>query len=212
MLLGEILERVRVELGGQTTFYPAQEIIESGINPAQRLICLAYPLLLQKRLAMSVNPDQVFNDLRLLTPTIRRVNRVVLGDVTEENAAPTSTTGELGRLRQTTVGRLAGRRDWIAHQGITTHYWMHGAYWLGLWRRPMDVLTITVIYDAIPAVLSIEDLHQLPDLSAVYHPTIAAVAAGLLLLKEGAPETTRGLARMTEALGGLRYDNVRRSA
>ena len=212
MTLGEILQRIRVELGEQSTFYPEPEIVESGVNPAQRLLCLAYPMLLQKRVVLSVAPEQIFTDLRQITPTIRRINRVVLGDVTANNAQLSATTGELKRLLPTHLHRLAGMNDWIAHRGKTKNYWLFGPFWFGLYRRPMDTLTLTLIYDAMPTKLVLEEEDALPDISSVYHPSLIDVAVGLLLQKEGAPETTRGMMRITETLKALQHDNLRRTA
>jgi hypothetical protein len=198
MNLGDLIQRTSLKLGEQTTFYPEAEMVASGINPAQRLLCLAYPLLLQKRVLLAINPDQVFTDLRQVTPTIRKVNRVVLGDTTVPAGAAVPTTGQFVRLLPTTLARLAGRNNWMEQAGITVYYWMHGTFWLGLWKRPMTNLTVTVLYDAIPApMLALTDT---PDITLTYHPLIADIAAGLLLCKEGMPESERGIGTITTAL------------
>lgn len=200
MNLGDLLQRVNLKLGEQSLFYPEAEIVLNGLNPAQRLLCLAYPTLLQKRVALTVGPDQIFNDLRLVTPTIRKINRVVLGDVTAELGTPVPYTGELKRLLPTTLDRLAGFNNWMQKTGLTTKYWMHGPFWLGLYKRPMTTLTITVLYDAMPTPFVLTEPGTIPDISQTYHPILADIAAGLLLAKEGVPVGTRGLTRLVMAM------------
>jgi len=119
MNLENIIQRVSLKLGEQTLFYSPEEIVSNGINPAQRLLCLAYPTLLQKRIAIPVAPDQVFIDLRQITPSMRRVQRVVLGDVAGDGSIPIAGTGELQRLLPTTLIRLAGFNDWMRRTGRT---------------------------------------------------------------------------------------------
>jgi hypothetical protein len=200
MNLGDLVQRVNIKLGEQSTFYPTEEIVANGLNPAQRLLCLAYPTLLQKRAVLSINPDQVFTDLRQITPTIRKINRVVLGDVTVPAGSFVATTGELTRLLPTTLERLAGFNDWMRKTGQTRKYWLHGAYWLGLWKRPMTTLTVSIMYDAIPEPLTLSSLAAEPDITQIYHPLIADIAAGLLVQKEGNPTGQRGLESIVMAL------------
>jgi hypothetical protein len=200
MNLGDLIQRVSLKLGEQTTFYPEEEIVANGLNPAQRLLCLTYPFLLQKRVLLSIYPEQVFTDLRSITPTIRKLNRVVLGDVFAPLGSPVSATGELKRLHVTTINRLAGLNDWMRQTGTTTKYWMFGPYWFGLWKRPMTTLSVTLLYDAMPTQLTLSALTAIPDVDQVYHPLLADIATGLLLCKEGDPESGRGVTMIREAL------------
>jgi hypothetical protein len=204
MTLSDLLQRMNIKLGEQSTFYPEEEKVASGINPAQRLLCLAMPLLLQKRALLTIQPDQIFTDLRTITPTIRTINRVVLGDVTTSHSDPVAWTGELTRLLPTTLQRLGGMADWMEQTGPTRKYWLHGPYWFGLFKRPMITLYVTIIYEAMPPVLSVHELSAVPDIPQAYHPLIADIATGLLLQKEGDIEGKRGLALIMGALEGLK--------
>src|SRR5262245_54457480 len=209
MNLGELRTRVHLELGEQTTFYTDAEVLDVGLNPAQRLLCLAYPLLLQKRAILLLSPDNVWSDLRQLTPTVRRLNRVVLGDVRIE---PTQVpaTGELRRLLPTHLSRLAGYPNWLMHQGQTRLWWTFGPFWFGVYARPMVDIQVTLLYDAMPTPMVLPS--DLPDVSAIYHNLLVDIAAGLLLMKEGTPESTRGIARVLGALKGVQGDTVLRTA
>jgi len=205
--LSEIQQLVSLKLGEQTAFYPTNEVTRSGINPAQRLLCLVYPLLLRQRATVTVVADMPFIDLRTLTDAsglvlgtrIRRIRRVVLGNVSADAPTRNAATDELTELRETSVAALAGRaNDWMRHQGAVRHYWRWGPYWLGLYRRPIDTTTVTVIYDAAPVVLTLGT--DTPQVQDVYHRVIADVATGLLLVKEGAPQGAHGVTRIVEAL------------
>lgn len=207
MTLGDIQNLVALKLGEQPLFYPPDEVTRSGINPAQRLLCLTYPLLLTQRVAVTVDPDLPFIDLRGVTDAsgviignrIRGIVRVVLGNVESDAPVRNAVTGELSELRETTIGALSKRsNDWMSHRGLIRHYWQWGTYWLGLYKRPITATTVTIIYGASPAQLvSGSDTPQTQD---VYHPVIAEIATGLLLVKEGSPQGERGLKRISEAL------------
>ena len=207
MTLSDIQNLVALKLGEQSLFYPPEEVTRSGINPAQRLLCLVYPLLLSQRAIVTVNPDLPFIDVREVTDSagvrlgnrIRRVNRVVMGNVTGDSPVHNAVTDELFELRETTVGALSKRaNDWMSQRGLIKHYWKWGSYWIGLYKRPITATTITIIYDAIPAQLVIDS--DEPQTQDVYHRVIAEIATGLLLLKEGNPQGERGLKRIVDAL------------
>jgi hypothetical protein len=208
MTLGDIIQLVNLKLGEQSTFYTPSEIVAQGINPAQRLLCLAFPSLNYARSAITVTADQPFIDLRTLLDAnsvpvgnrFRRVRRIALGDVTDDIANASATTGELRELHASAVKRLAARNNWLSQHGEVRKYWLWGRFWLGLYKRPIDSTTITVVYSAAPAPLVLEVPGGVPDIPAVYHATIADVATGLLLIKEGDPQATRGMERIRAAL------------
>ena len=87
MRLDQLITLTTSKLGEQSLFYPPQEVVDAGLNPAQRLLCVVYPQLLSQRVAVSIGEDQPFLDLRTLTDThgapllgrVRKVKRVVLG-------------------------------------------------------------------------------------------------------------------------------------
>ena len=208
MTLGDIIQLVHLKLGEQHTFYPQSEIVVQGINPAQRLLCLAYPTLNYVRTTVDVTADQAFIDLRTLPDAsgniignrFRSIRRVVLGNVTDDVSVISASTGELREIHHSSVKRLAGRNNWLSLHGEVRKYWLWGQYWLGLHKRPIDTTTITVVYAAAPTPLVLEVPTAVPDIPAVYHAIIAEVATGLLLMKEGDPQATRGLARIHSAL------------
>lgn len=207
MTLSDIQNLVALKLGEQSLFYPPEEITRSGINPAQRLLCLVYPLLLNQRATVTVNADLPFIDLRQVTDSngvilgnrIRKVNRVVMGNVSGDAPIHNAITDELFELRETAVGALSKHtNDWMSQRGLIRHYWKWGTYWIGLYKRPIIATTITVIYDAVPAQLVVGS--DDPQTQDVYHRVIAEIATGLLLLKEGSPQGERGLKRIVETL------------
>ncbi len=208
MTLGDIIQLVHLKLGEQHTFYPQSEIVVQGINPAQRLLCLAYPTLNYVRTTVDVTADQAFIDLRTLPDAsgniignrFRSIRRVVLGNVTDDVSVISASTEELREIHHSSVKRLAGRNNWLSLHGEVRKYWLWGQYWLGLHKRPIDTTTITVVYAATPTPLVLEVPTGVPDIPAVYHAIIAEVATGLLLMKEGDPQATRGLARLHAAL------------
>ena len=207
MTLSDIQNLVALKLGEQSLFYSPEEVIRSGINPAQRLLCLVYPLILNQRATATVGADLPFIDLRQVTDAsgiiignrIRKVNRVMLGNVRGDAPVHNAVTDELFELRETTVAALSKRaNDWMSQRGLIRHYWKWGTYWLGLYKRPITATTVTIIYDAVPAQL-MDDADD-PQTQDVYHRTIAEIATGLLLIKEGEPQGSRGLQRIIDAL------------
>lgn len=207
MTLSDIQQLVSLKLGEQSLFYPADEITRSGINPAQRLLCLMYPMLLSQRATVTVDPDLPFIDVREVTDSagvklgnrIRRVTRVVMGAVTGNAPVHNPVTDALYELREMSVGSLSKYiNDWMSQHGIIKRYWLWGSYWLGLYKRPITATTITIIYDAVPAQLLFDA--DIPQTQDVYHRVIAEIATGLLLIKEGEPQGSRGLQRIMGAL------------
>lgn len=208
MNTAQLIQYTSLKLGEQNAFYPSEEIVVSGLNPAQRLLCLAHPRVLVQRLVFTVGTEQPFIDLRRIQDSsgnvvgnhIRTIQRVLLGDVTTDPATSSTTTGELSRLRSSTLAALVAQKNWLRQRGEIRRYWQWGKVWFGVYKRPVVDTTITLIYEAIPTVLSINDLTASPSVQDVYHTTIAEVAAGLLLVKEGAPQGQRGLQMVVQAL------------
>ena len=207
MTLSDLQNLVALKLGDQSLFYPPEEITRSGLNPAQRLLCLTYPLLLQQRATVTVDPDLPIIDLRQVTGAdgvilgnrIRSLRRVVMGNVLTDAPVHNAITDELFELRETSVAALSKRaNDWMSHRGLIRHYWKWGTYWIGLYKRPITATTITVIYHAVPAQLVFDD--DEPQVQDVYHRVITEIATGLLLMKEGNPQGEQGLKRIATAL------------
>lgn len=209
MTLTDLVQLTLLKLGEQTAFYPQDEIVRSGLDPAQRLLCLVYPALLRFRTTITTPQDIPFIDLRTLTDSsgrtignrLRTIHRVLLGDVTAD-APVRNLTGELQELRHVSLRALGARdRAWLAKQGPVREYWRWGRIWLGLYRRPVDTTTLTIVFDAMPTPFSLVTPAQTPDIQDAYHPVIAEVAAGLLLAKEGVPQGAKGLETALRALG-----------
>lgn len=206
MTLAYLVQLVSLKLGEQTAFYPTEEIIRGGINVAQRLLCLTYPKLLRQRVTHTVNADLPFVDLRTLLDSggvrignrIRKVHRVMLGDVSGDAPTRNAATDELRELRLATLEKLTYRPAWMQEKGQINYYWMWGRYWLGLYKRPIDTTTFTVIYNAVPTPLVLDA--DVPDVQAAYHRDIAEIATGLLLAKEGDPQGVSGLRKILTAL------------
>lgn len=208
MTLAELIQYTSNKLGEQTAFYTNEEIVQNGLNPAQRLLCLAHPRVLVQRAVCTIGTEQPFVDLRLVQDSngvvignrIRKINRVVLGDVSDDVEEPSSTTGELRRLRSTTLTALITEKNWLRRRGEVTRYWQWGRVWFGVYKRPVVDTTVTIIFESMPVVLDINNLTASPSVQDVYHTTIAEVAAGLLVVKEGTPDGARGLQKIVEAL------------
>lgn len=197
----DLIQRTQQHLGEQTSFYTDDEIVVNGLNPAMRLLVLARPQLLRQRATVTITADLPFYDLREVQPRIRRMRRVVLGTITGDDPVRTVNTGELRDLTPTTVMKLGSKHSWFADKGPVEHYWVWGTHWLGLYKRPLTDVTITLVYDALPTAMNVDLPNVEPAVMAAYHPVIADIAAGLLTVKEGTPEAERGLARVQAALG-----------
>jgi hypothetical protein len=208
MTLDELIHLTHMKLGEQGAFYPPAEIVRGGLNPAQRLLCLHYPLLLPFRVVVTAQVEQPFLDLREVTdaagvrmgPRIRRVDRVTLGTITDESATPSAGTNERTDLRRTSVQRLSWQRDWLRERGMVRQWFLWGRLWLGLVRRPVAETTLTLMGTAIPRPLVLEEVDSEPEVVRAYHPVIAEIATGLLLVKEGDPAAQLGQQRITHAL------------
>lgn len=207
MTLSDLVQYIQLKLGEQTAFYPEDEVVRGGINVAQRWLCRFYPRLLRQRLTHTVTTDLPFIDLRTVLDgsgvragnRIRKVRRVMIGDVSGDAPTRNAATSELRELRRASLMRLAHRQGWMREKGKIDYYWLWGEYWMGLYRRPIDTTTVTVIFDAVPVPL-VNDTDT-PDVQASVHRDIAEIAAGLLLAKEGAPDGVRGIIKATEAVG-----------
>jgi hypothetical protein len=193
MTLSDLYQRVNLKLGEQSLFYPVGEIVRQGLSPAQRLLCLASPMVLQERALVTLLPEQPFIDLRTVSTRIRKIRRVVIGDITGNAPVVNASTGEYLDLIPTTLGRLASQDDWFSQRGKLKNYWRWGAYWFGVYKRPFETFTLTLMFDATPTPLDETTMDQVPDIAAIHHLRIADIAVGLLLLKEGPPQTARGM-------------------
>ena len=173
----------------------------NGLNPAQRMLCLLKPELNTPCTLITQGIDEPIIDLRVKAPRCFRMQRIVLGDVTLIPPKPIPTQGRLGDLRKISLASLRGQRDWMTRFAPTpTHWYTHGLSLIGLWPRNTRVVTLTLVYAAVPTALSWSVPTQEPDLPVQWHPVIADLAANVLMLKEGVAEAKQAIAQMETIL------------
>ena len=196
----DLVQRIWVRLGENTAFYPQTEVVRSGINPAQRLLCLLKPEVLVQRVAATVSAEQVFVDLRTVAPRCARLDRVVLGDVMTD-APARSAYGELHDLLPTSLDKIAWQRDWFRQRGTPRYYYLHGRHWLIVYKRPQAERTLTLIYRAIPTAFTDVNLGDSPAFAEAWHPLVADLGTALLLLKEGSTQVEKALGMLKMFFG-----------
>lgn len=77
-----LVDRTYQHLGiGQRVFWTEPEVVDNGLNPAQRLLCLLRPDLVTLRTLVGQGIDASVIDLRTHAPKAWRMQRIVLGDV-----------------------------------------------------------------------------------------------------------------------------------
>lgn len=210
MTLTDLINRVWLKLDENTLFYPAAEVVLSGINPAMRLIAYVRPLT--QRTLMTFAPETLVRDLRLDLPRCWQIQRVVLGDATGDTAGGSAQTYR--HLEPTTMLRLQWRRDWLQLRGTPTHYWVWGDHWFGVYKRPRVTTSLTVVHAALPAPFAVTDLtlnpSPTPQLAVSQHPLIADVATGLLLFKESAAQIERAQVLLGQVLSREQLAGVRK--
>jgi hypothetical protein len=194
----QLADRTLQHLGiGGSVYWPFPEVVDNGLNPAQRLLCLLKPDLVTLRTLVTQNVDEPLIDLRVKAPKAWRLQRVVLGDVTLTPPAPVPTQGRLGDLRKVSLASLRGQRDWMTRFAPTpTHWYTHGLSLIGTWPRNTRSVTLTLVYAAVPTALSWSVLTQEPDLPTQWHPVISDLAANFLMLKEGRGECQQAIQQM----------------
>ena len=186
------INSVSQKLDENTPYYPSSSIVLDGINPAMRLIAMR-KVHLTRRTTQVISAESVTVDLRQAAPRLWRLKRVVLGTITGDDPSISGT--EYRRINPASLESIAWQRDWFLHRGAVTQYWHYGQHWIGMYKRPIAATTITLIFDAMPLAFTIEDItgpsQSSPELPEVYHPMIADIAYALLIVKEGAVESTR---------------------
>ena len=202
MQTADLVTRTYQHLGiGQAVFWPQDEVVTNGLNPAQRMLCLLKPDLVTLRTLVTQGIDEPLIDLRLKAPKAWRMQRIVLGDVTLTPPKPLPTQGRLGDLRKISLASLRGQRDWMTRFAPTpSHWYTHGLHLIGLWPRNQRSVTLTLVYAAVPTALSWSVPTQEPDLPTQWHPVIADLAANVLVLKEGKGESAQAIAQMAAVL------------
>ena len=207
--VNELIDQVWIVLDQNSTFYPPAEVIRSGINPAQRLLCLLRPDLLTHRLPITLVAGQMVIDLRQEAPRLWAIRRVTLGNVSVD--PPVKSNRQLHDLTPIGLNTLQRKRAWWLHEGPMENYWRHGREWLGVYRRSVLAETITLVYRAMPTAFRDDQLDGEPDIAEIWHTTIARVAAALLLMKEGGGEIDKALLLLQETLGEEPFGQIRKA-
>jgi len=201
----ELITRVQTKLGANTRLYPDEEVVQSGINPAMRLLCLFRPDALITRTTVALSAGQLTVDLRQVMPRAWRVERVLLGTMIGDDPTRVAATGEFRDLRPVSVHQLFYRRRWLAEVGNPQYYFLWGAFLLGVYRRPTTASTITIEARSVPLPLSTAMPAAVPEVQEVYHPLISDIAVALLLMKEGITEIEKAGALLSMALNDTAF-------
>jgi hypothetical protein len=204
-----LLDRVQQRLGRYIGYYDPEEIVLNGLSPAQNLLVLLDPSLLTKRVAVSVAAQGAFIDLRSAAPRVLSVQRVVLGTLTADD--PQTSLGQIKDLKYTDRTSLTWQRDWFRHTGVPSYWYMQGRYLLGLYKRALDSLTLTLIYRAMPTPFNADEQDAVSELPIITHPVISDIAALVLQVKEGQIEAQRAIAQLGEILGEEYFAPARRA-
>ena len=200
MTTAELIERVLDQLNRNVIFYPQAEIVTNGINPALRLLCLLKPTLLTKRAVVSLQPEEVFLDLRVLAPRSFRIQRVAIGDIS--NDIPVASQGRSGDLRRTSLAALRGQRDWFSKKkAFPETYYTHGLLWLGLHPRFTQALTVSLVFSALPQPLAVEQPTGEPETPRQWDSVLSDIATCILEAKEGSGEVEKAMERLSKILG-----------
>jgi len=193
-----LVERTYGRLGiGKEVFWPFPEVVENGLNPAQRILCLLKPDLYTLRTLAPRGVDDPVIDLRSAAPSAWRMQRIALGNITLVPPKPVPTQGRLGDLRKISLTSLRGQRDWMTRLAPRpSHWYTHGLHLIGTWPRATQPVTLTLVYAAMPPALAWSAPTQEAALPVQWHPVIADLAANLLMLKEGKGECQQAIAQM----------------
>jgi len=205
LTVNELVQMVWNRLDNNMTYYSKEEVILNGINPAQRLLVLFKPELLQQRVSVSVSKDQAFIDLREVAPRAWRINRLVLGTIPGVSASGGGGTevtyDDKQALKRMSLSQLAWRRTWFRERGKIRGYYSVGRFRIGLYKRPAEARTLSLVYSAMPTAFTINDLASTPDIAETHHAQLADMAAALLLMKEGIVEMDKARRMLEIVLG-----------
>jgi len=205
MNTAELITRVQTKLGANTRLYPDEEVVESGLNPALRLLCVFRPDALITRVTVALVAEQLTVDLRQVMPRAWHIRRVMLGTITGDDITRVAATGEFRDLRPVSLHQLFYRRRWLAEVGTPQYYFLWGAFLLGVYRRPVTATTLTIEARAVPLPLTVATPTAVPEIQEVYHPLLSDVAEALLLMKEGVIEIEKAGAVLSTALNDTAF-------
>lgn len=204
-----LIDRAQQRLGRFVTYYPSEELVLNGLNPAQTLLCLLDPTLLTRRVAVSLAAGASFIDLRVVMPRQISIQRIVLGDVTADD--PTRSLGQVKHLNYTDRVSLSWRRDWWRHTGVPSQWYLHGRALVGLYRRCIDALTLTLIGQVVPTPFEVDTQGAVSELPIALHPLISDLGACLVLIKEGTVEAQRALSTLGTLVGEEHFAPARKA-
>lgn len=202
MNVSQLVSKTYAKMENNTTFWTREEVILNGLNPAQRLLMLYKPELIVTKTTISLSEDQCFYDLRTSgTNLLVRLQRVIVGDATTDPVTPSQ--GRFYRLRTATINGLRTKGDWLKKRApYPTHYARYGMFWLVIYPRQSLSHTLTLIANAIPAALGtgLESGNTEVDIPESWNNLLPEIAAALLLLKEGAGESSESIRMLSSIL------------
>lgn len=197
--MAELAEQVYLHLENRA-LYPLSEVYANGLSPSMRLLCLLDKSLLTQRVAVTLPAYSLVIDLRAVMPRTHQVLRVVLGDATTEVQARTGS--HFTPLVPTTRERLALLHPaWLKTVRVPSKWFMLGRHLLCCWPRPMTDMVVTLISAVVPTAASVNAQSVAPDIDVAQHPLVADIAAGLLMVKEGAGEAERAVQMLSTIAG-----------
>ena len=176
--------------------YPKDEVMSLGLTAAQDLMTLTDPTSLHDRRVIHVPAKAQFFDLRVHVPDAYNVLRVMVGRYGDDLYS--ESTGGPRQLHSTSIDSFITDRSWLASEGLPKRFFRQGRYLIGLHPRPALDTDITLVVNALPPPLILEEQESL--LTDSKQSLIAQVAASLLILKEGQGEVERGLGALQEIL------------
>jgi hypothetical protein len=212
MTLHDLVTRTLDVLEMDSLFYDPEEVTFNGINVASMLLCALKPQILVKRVAVTLEPDQTFLDMRVHAPRRLKLHRVVLGDVTGD--VPVKSQGYLGDLRQATLESLASHQRWMAVRKDRPQVtYRHTAVWTCVWPRAVLQHTLTLIYNAQPLQLiyAPEQLSVHSEVPEAHCDLIPEIAAALLPMKEGGAQAQRAVEKLAAIFGSEHLEAMRRA-
>lgn len=204
----ELDRRLLEALEENEIFWPMAERY-TCLNEAARMLALLKPEVFTKRLALSLLPEELFLDLRQVASDLLTLDQVVVGDVSVH--PPLNSAGLLRHLRRTTLISLRAYQHWGLRRAEAPQYYLRfGLSWLIVWPRPIQTLTLTLIYRAAPPTMNPLDGQASVPLSDAYALLVVRLAAVIAMAKEGAGTVQEGMQMLQTLFGQDRFSRLPR--
>lgn len=206
----ELIELMQQRLGdsGSRVYY-TESICLRFLNFAQAFLATLPQFTIRARTATTITGLSCFVDLRTVIPRHLALTRVMLGNVVTQQES--LAYGVTRRLHRITLDALAARRNWIAALGVPRLYCLHGATLLGVYPRPTADTVITLVARTLPAPYTAGTLGQECEHQSSTHSQIADVSTGLILLREGTIEGSKGVGMLAQVLPAQMLEGLAKS-